>query len=319
MDRSFAVGVDLGGSHVSAGIVDTEGRLICRYEKSIKKSDSAENIILNDLFGLIKECLDKVDSDSKYVKGVGIGIPGRTDSKKGICVFAPNLRWKNVYIAEILKEKTPLPIFILNDVRAMAVGEKVFGNGKNVENFVCIAIGTGIGGGLVLNGQLVLGSSEGAGEIGHITIDINGPECGCGNRGCAETFASGPAIVARGVKILNRYPDSIMATEEFLSPKIIYEAALQNDEAALTIWKDTGTYLGRLVASIATTIDPQLVLFSGKVSRAIDFFLPGLKAELKARAKMIDSEKIMFARSKFEDEAGIVGNAARVFESLKLL
>lgn len=319
MNKVLAVGVDLGGSHVSAGIVDTEGNVLCQKERLIKRSDGAQIVIEKDIFGVISDCFEQIGSLEKQVKGIGIGIPGRTDSKNGICVFAPNLRWENVKIEKILKSKINLPTFILNDVRAMAVGEKIFGNGRGYENFICIAIGTGIGGGIVLNGQLVLGSSEGAGEIGHITVDINGPECGCGNRGCVEALSSGPAIVSRAFKILKKYPDSIMAQEEFLSPKIIYEAACKNDTAALHIWRDTGVYLGRAISSIATTIDPNLVLFSGKVSRAMELFLPTLKAELKVRAKMIDPDKIEFMGAKFEDTAGIVGNAARVFESLKLI
>ena len=319
MNKPLAVGVDLGGSHVSAGIVDIEGRLLCQSEKTIKKSLGAKNIIENDIFGVINDCIEKIGDRREHVKGIGIGIPGRTDSKNGICVFAPNLKWENINIKDILNKKTDLPIFILNDVRAMAVGEKFFGNGQGFKNFICLAIGTGIGGGIVLNGQLVLGASEGAGEIGHITVDSNGPECGCGNRGCIEAFSSGPAIVLRACKILKKYPDSIMATEEFLSPKIIYEAALKNDPAAIHIWKDTGTYLGKAISSIVTTIDPELILFSGKVSRAIEFFLPHLRDELKLRAKMIDTEKIKFMNAKFEDDAGIIGNSARVFESLGLI
>ncbi len=316
MSNHLAVGVDLGGSHVNAGIVDMNANIISSSEKDIKKGKKPRDIILDDIYGVINSCLEMIDKKRKFVKGIGIGIPGRTDSKKGVCVYAPNLNWHNVPIRDILQEKTDLPIYILNDVRGMAVGEKVFGNGKGVDNFVSVAMGTGIGGGIVMNGMLYLGAHEGAGEIGHITIDPEGPLCGCGNKGCVEAHSSGPAIVARATKMLPEYPESILTKEPYLSPKIIFDAASQGDQLALKIWEDTGVYLGRALAAIATTVNPQRVLFSGKVARALDFFLPALKKELKERARLIPTDEIEFMAARFEDQAGVIGNAARVFEQL---
>ncbi len=319
MSKKLAIGVDLGGSHVAAGAVNTEGEIITFSEKNINKSEKAKKIITNDIYGVIAGCLAQLGDDSKYVKGIGMGIPGRTDSKKGLCVFAPNLKWKNVDICTMLKEKTEIPVFILNDVRAMAVGEKEFGNGQGHDNFLCIAMGTGIGGGIISNGQLLLGADEGAGEIGHITVEPDGPLCGCGNRGCVESLASGPAIVIRAMEVLKKYPESILHKEEFLSPKIIFHAALNGDKMAQDIWKDTGKYLGRAIATIATTVNPELILFSGKVSGAMELFLPSLKEELKERARMVPTENISFMRAKFESNAGIIGSAARAFECLGII
>ena len=318
MDNRLAIGVDLGGSHVSAGVVDLNAEIISRAEKDIKKGKGHKGIILEDIYGVIQSSIDMIGDRAKNIKGIGIGIPGRTDSVSGMCVFAPNLGWHNVEIVSILKTKTDLPVTILNDVRAMAAGEKMFGNGKNVDNFVSIAMGTGIGGGIVLNGTLFLGSDEGAGEIGHITIEPDGPVCGCGNKGCVEALASGPAIVQRASKLLDKYPQSELCNEKFLSPKIIYDAASRGDKLSLKIWHDTGIYLGRAIAALATSINPRRILFSGKVSRAMDFFLPSLKQELKMRARMVPTEKIEFMNSRFEDDAGIIGNAARVFELFAL-
>lgn len=318
MSEKFAIGVDLGGSHVAAGAVSCKGEVSHRVDRDIKSGKPAVKIIKEDIWKVISDCKELVEKDGDEVIGIGIGIPGRTDSENGICVYAPNLKWRDVAIVSILNECTQLPVFILNDVRGMAVGEKLFGNGVGVRTFISIAIGTGIGGGIVIDHKLHLGNDEGAGEIGHITVEPDGPVCGCGNQGCVEALASGPAIVARTEKLLPEYPDSILQNQKFLSPKIIFEAAEESDPLALKIWHDTGCYLGRMIAALMAGINPQRVLFSGKVSGAIKYFLPGIREELKKRAKMFPENTPEIMVAKFKDNAGIVGNGARVFEKLEL-
>ncbi len=316
--NDVVIGVDLGGTHVSCGLVDLKGNIFGIYEISVDRTEKPEKIISHDLIGIIKKCIDQKSELKDRIKGIGIGIPGRTDSKNGICVFAPNFNWRNVDIRTPLEQTLNLPTFILNDARAMALGEKYFGNGKGVDDFISIAIGTGIGGGIVAGGTLLMGADEAAGEIGHITVDPDGPQCACGARGCVETLASRLGIVSRAEKMISEGGETEL-TKERLSSKGIYEAALRGDKLSMKIWEDTGIYLGRAISSIANIVNPRRILFSGRVSGAIDFFLPALKKELASRTKMAPVDKIEFMRAKFEDNAGIIGSAGRAFEQLGLI
>lgn len=315
---NYTIGVDLGGSHVACGCVSIDGEITGYSERPVDRTASPEKIISEDVCGVIRDCLEKNAAVRDGIKGIGIGIPGRTDSKNGICVFAPNLGWRDVNVSEPVSREFGLPVFILNDARAMAVGEKHFGNGKGCDNFVCIAVGTGVGGGIVAGGRLLLGANEAAGEIGHITVEPEGPVCGCGNHGCAEALASRLGIVRRAEDAIDAGAETILAREN-LSSKDIYDAAVKGDRLSLKIWEDTGIYLGRAIANIATTVNPERILFSGRVSNAWEFFLPALKKELKERARMVPVEKMEFMKARFEDNAGIVGNAGRAFECLGLL
>lgn len=315
---NYCIGVDLGGSHVACGCVGLDGEITGYSEREIDRTESPEKIISEKVCGVIFDCMEKIGDLKRNIIGIGIGIPGRTDSKKGICVFAPNLGWHDVDVAGPIGKKTGLPVFILNDARAMAVGEKYFGNGRDCDDFICIAIGTGIGGGIVSGGRLLLGANEAAGEIGHVTVDPDGPECGCGNHGCVEALASRLGIVKRAQEAIKNGEPTILKSEG-LSSKDVFDAAEKGDGLSLKIWEDTGKYLGRAIASIATTVNPKRILFSGRVSNAWDLFLPSLKKELKERARMVPVEKMEFMRAKFEDNAGIIGNAGRAFEQLGLI
>lgn len=315
----LAVGVDLGGSHVAAAVVDAGANIVTHCDKAIDRRRQSEEIIENDIIDVIEKSISALGERKQSVQGISIGIPGRTDHQNGICVYAPNLKWHHVNVRAPIESRLGLPVFIINDARAMAMGEKIFGNGRGVSDFVCLALGTGLGGGIVMNGKLHLGCDEGAGEVGHITVKPRGPKCGCGNYGCAEAFVSGPNIVKRAKKQLkNPSVVSLLREEEIITPKVIYEAAAKGDKLSLKIWEDTGEYLGIAMATIATVINPRRFLFSGKISRAIDFFLPSARKELEKRAKMIPTEKLEIMRAKFEDNAGLIGNAAHVFESMNL-
>lgn len=196
----YAIGVDLGGSHLAAGLVDSSGKVHKLNEAKIDNL-AEPKITLSQIAQTVKA----LTASCPKVCGVGIGLPGNHDSAKGICKFSPNFpAWHNVNVTSVLSKALHLPVYMLNDVRVATLGEFHFGAGKKVDNLVMIAIGTGIGGGVVVNGRLVIGKQEAAGEIGHMTIFPNGPLCNCGNHGCLESLASGPAIAAKGADaILN--------------------------------------------------------------------------------------------------------------------
>lgn len=322
-DKNLVIGVDLGGTHTYAGVVNTKGEVLIKKETDIDLSHNAETIILDSIIPTIKSALDENPFISENIKGVGMGIPGNLDSRRGICFFSPNFQWKNVYVTPMIQEALGIPVYLLNDVRCAALGEKHFGAGRNMLNFVCCAIGTGIGGGVVADGKLILGDREAAGEIGHITIDPNGHQCNCGNYGCLEALASGPNIARRGREAMEMDKDSLLwqmvEDPSQLSAYILYKGAKEGDKTSLKVWEDTGRYLGIGFANIVHTVNPQRFIVGGRVANAAEFFMPALRDELNKRATMVPKDSVEVVPAELEENAGMIGAAAMAFERIGIL
>ncbi|MCL5056068.1 MAG: ROK family protein [Firmicutes bacterium] len=310
---SFAIGADLGGSHLSIGLVDQHGRILDYQEIKIDNLASPE-ITLDILAGNASRMKEKHEN----VKALGIGLPGNHDSVKGICRFSPNFpQWHHVEVAPYLSRVLKMPVYMLNDVRVATLGELYFGAGKGVKNLVMLAIGTGVGGGVVINGSLVIGNEEAAGEIGHMTIDLNGPLCNCGNYGCLEAFASGPSIAAHAAEAIIRKQsvklrEKIKSLEE-ISAKIIAEAAGEGDSAAFRILEQAGRAIGTAVANLAVTLNPERFIIGGGVAQAGEPLFSGIRKELEKRLKIIQPESISVLPAALGVKAGLVGAAAYAF------
>jgi glucokinase len=251
------------------------------------------------------------------IGGVGISAPGLIDLDTNTTLFLPNLygEWRGIPVGEKLFSHIGLDISMLNDVRAITYGEWAFGAGKGVDSMACFAIGTGVGGGLVVNNQLVLGIDGAAGELGHQTVDINGPICGCGNHGCIEVYASGPAIAAeaaRGVRQgwATKIVELIDGDLNKLTPEIVAKAANMGDEFALGVWERAGTYLGIGVANILISVGVKRVVIGGGVGKAGDLLLDPIKRVVKDRVFLMPVEKVEILNARLGTKAGIVGMAA---------
>jgi glucokinase len=317
--RHIVIGVDLGGSHVIAAAINEEGATLTSAERSIDSSKTADEIMTGDILPVIQSTMDMLEKDKPYVRGVGMGIPGHTLGEEGICTFAPNLKWRNVQVRKPLEEVLGLPVFIINDVRAATMGEKLFGNGKGIADFICMAIGTGIGGGVVANGRLVKGHGEGAGEIGHITVNPEGPLCGCGSHGCMEAYSSATGITRRAREALANGRESILTDYPEVTGKFLNEAAGKGDRLALEIWEETGKYLGIGMSIIVNILNPRRILLAGRVSEAMEFFMPAMKEEIQKRARMVPPDSTEIIKARFGKDAGLIGAGALVFEQLNLL
>jgi len=319
-DKTLVVGVDLGGTHTYAGVIDTRGEIHIRRETDIDLSENAETIIHESIIPTIRETIEDNPFLAENIKAVGMGIPGNLDSKKGFCFFSPNFKWRNVSVTPPIQEALGIPVYLLNDAGCAAMGEKHFGAGKDIEDFVVCAIGTGIGGGVVSAGKLLLGTQEVAGEIGHLTIDPNGYQCNCGNYGCLEALASGPNIARRGREAMEKTKDTILweMVDDLsqLDAFLLYKAAKRGDKLALKIWEDTGVYLGIGFANIVHTLDPQRFIIGGRVANAMEFFLPALKKELNKRATMIPNDSVEIVQAELQENAGMIGAAALAFEKI---
>ncbi|MFN2304220.1 MAG: ROK family protein, partial [Anaerolineales bacterium] len=271
------VGCDLGGTNIKAGLVDITRGEILKSDSIPTLSHLGPEVVLERMAKLIMALMQSSEFKRDEIKGLGISAPGMIDLDTNTTLFMPNLHggWHDIPVGSIMKSHLGMNVSMLNDVRAITYGEWAYGAGKGVDSMACFAIGTGVGGGLVVHNQLVLGFDGTAGELGHQTVDPNGPLCGCGNHGCIEVFASGPAIAAeaaRGVRQgwKTEILDLIDHDLNKLTPHVVAKAAEMGDELAIQVWKRVGSYLGIGVANILTSVGVKRVIIAGGVARAGD-------------------------------------------------
>lgn len=314
---TYLVGCDLGGTNIKAGLVDIDKEKVIHSKSSPTLAHEGQDSVMKRMAALIREMLAEQGFDLTSIQGVGISAPGVLDLEKGTTLFLPNLysQWRNVPLRDtISRHLDNMPVSMLNDVRAITLGEYTFGAGRGVENIACFAIGTGIGGGIVVHGELVLGIGGTGGELGHQTIDINGPRCGCGNYGCLEAFASAPAIASMGVKAVQQGLTTLIADlADFdlnkITPELIAKAANQGDEIANEIWEMAGYYIGTAVSNSIVTIGPRRVVISGGVSAAGDLLLNPIRKTIEKRVFVVPIDKIEVVAGELGSEAGIMGMA----------
>jgi glucokinase len=246
-----------------------------------------------------------------------MGVPGLVDVHTGVTRFLPNLptQWRNVAVGETLSMTLGCPVFLRNDARMATLGEFTYGRGRSADTMIFYTLGTGIGGGIVVGGKLRLGALGAAGELGHQTVLRDGPLCGCGNRGCLETLASGPALVAEGVRLLlsGLAPvlfEIVAGNAAAVTPKEMGEAARKGDVAIADAITRTATWLGIGVANIVTALHPDIVVLGGSVAALDDLLLHPVRETVKDRVRMFPSETVCIERSLLEDKAGLLGGIA---------
>nr|WP_280953568.1 ROK family transcriptional regulator [Symbiobacterium terraclitae] len=290
-----AIGVLLSITRAQVLAVDLGGAVRGRAEFAVR-SGAQPGEVADGIAAAVQRVVAEVRP--RRVIGAGAALHGLVDHAGGVMRFAPHFGWRDVPFAAMLAERLELPVVADNDVRCMALGELWFGAGRGVQNFVCVRVGTGIGAGIVLDGSLFRGGRALAGEIGHFTVDLNGPLCHCGSRGCLETVASGPAIARRaGME----------------SATAVARAAEAGDARALQALADAGTHVGVAIANLAKTLDPELVLIGGGVARAGEHLLAPLRRAIAAHA--LDQRAVVPVHPvALGDDAAAVGAAALVLE-----
>ena len=310
------IGVDLGGTNLRAAIVNTDTGEISHQRKCPTFAAEGQASVIQRMVQLIGELTELGGISDCDIRGVGIGVPGTPDIDKGIIEFLPNLpgRWPNVPLQAMVEEQVQLPVALINDVRALTLGEWKFGAGRGAVTVVCLAIGTGIGGGVVVNGQFHLGIGGTAGEFGHHVVEVDGLPCGCGGRGCLELYASGPAIAAMGVKEVmhghtTRIGEFVNYDLNKIDAGVIIQAATEGDRLAQSILQRAGMYLGIAVGNILGVISPQRVIFGGGVSRAGDLLLTPIVQTVKERVHVIPLEKVQFVLAELGINGGLAGAA----------
>jgi len=321
MEKEFAVGIDLGGTFIKGGVIDLTGKVV--YNTSVDtKAEEGADAVLERMAQLSRQVVKDASIDWKQVKCVGIGTPGPLNTREGIVYTAPNLPgWENVTVVKILREKLKLPVFLENDANAAAYAESWVGAGRGASSMIMLTLGTGIGGGIVLDGEVWHGRDDAAGEIGHMSINYDGPTCNCGSQGCLEAYASAPATVRRTLAeiedgMMTSLSDEIDAGKE-ITTKMIYEHAVAGDVFARQMIEATGRLLGVGVANLANIFNPELVVLFGGLSGAGEMLFAPVREEVKRRALKPAADTLKVVPAQLGGEAGIIGAAGCALKRLE--
>lgn len=313
------IGCDLGGTNLRAAIVDVEAGSVLHQMSIPTLAREGHDAVMKRMAELFLQVIQSAGMKKEDIGGIGIGVPGVLDLDKGEVLFLPNLpgTWPHVPLQATIENLTGLPARLLNDVRSITNGEWRFGAGRGLDTVAVFAIGTGIGGGLVINGQLHLGIGGTGGELGHTTIDFNGPKCGCGNNGCLEAYASGPAIAAMGMKAVSQgLTTRISELCEYdlnrITPELIAKAAREGDEVAKDIYERAGFYIGITAANICATLGPRRIIIAGGVSQVGELLLDPIRRTMRERVHIMPVEQVEVVPSNLGDNAGVIGVACWV-------
>lgn len=307
------IGIDVGGTNVKIALVDKSGKII--YSNSVPTyAKMGYEYTVNNIKQAIKDLMKETNTIAKDIDGIGFDFPGQVDYKTGVVKLAPNIPgWVNVPIAQMIEEEFHIPTRIDNDVRCAALGEMKFGAGQGCENFVCITVGTGIGSGLVVNGQLVRGASNAAGEIGHIKLQMkDGLICGCGDTGCLEAYASGPSIVAMAQDYIKggkstKFREMAAAEGGEITPYMVAKAAEAGDPVAKRIFAIVGEYIGIGLTSVINLLNPEKVIIGGGIAEAGDLLLDPIRKTIKERAMVVAGSAVEIVPAQLGNSAGVIG------------
>jgi glucokinase len=309
MSPAEAIGVDLGGTKMLLGVLDADSKVLWESRERSTGQDEEKLVEL-----LVRE-VGEARAACPGAAAVGLGIPATIDRAKGIAVSAVNLPIDNLPIRDLAAERIGLPVFLDNDANVAALAEHLYGAARGAENAVMLTIGTGIGGGLVLGGELYRGATGAGAELGHTVIDLDGPRCqgNCPGRGCVETFASGTALGREGREAAEREPDSklgeISAEGHEIDGRVVTEAARGGDPTAVAIFDLVGSRLGAALASFANIFEPEVIVIGGGVIAAGDLLLEPARRELRARA-LPPMNRTPVVAAQLGQDAGMIGAAA---------
>lgn len=311
----LVVGIDLGGTKIAGGVVDARGGLLAHREIPTE-ADGGRDHVIGRIVDLVRELEGEA---SRPPRCVGIGAPAPLSPSRGIVWEAPNLPgWERVPLREILTDRLGLPVALENDARAAALAELHLGAGRGATEMLFIAVGTGIGGALVIGGRLHRGASETAGEIGHMVMVPDGPPCGCGNRGCLEQFSAGPAIARRALELVRGGAPSTLQElpEAAVTGEAVAAAARRGDAVGLQAYREAGAWLGAAIASVANLVNPSLVVIGGGVAETGDLLLQPAREAAARHTLRRALESLRIVPAALGNEAGVLGAALAALDLL---
>jgi glucokinase len=315
-----AVGVDLGGTKIAVALVDEQGRIL-DSSRVATDAEGGPSAVQKQIEKAVAELINRSHS---AVVGVGLGVAGQIEAETGKVRFAPNLRWRDVPFKSTLSAGLNLPVVIVNDVRAITWGEWLYGAGKGCDDLICIYVGTGIGGGMVVNGRMVDGCSNAAAEIGHITIDLHGPRCTCGNKGCMEAIAGGWGIARRAREAVAADPvrgrrllEIAGGRIEAITAEIVSQAYGEGDGLASERIREASDALIAGMVSLVNALNPCRLILGGGVIDGLPELVKIIDNGIRDRALNAATSSLKVLAARLGDEAGVIGSAALAMRTFK--
>ena len=321
------IGIDLGATKIKAGIISENGRIIDKITTDTPVGGEVQTIVnsigmlvdrLLKTDGITARYIKDIDEEIPGIKGIGIGIPGICNDE-GLVYYAPNLFWNNVPLGELLKEKINIPVFIENDATMAAIGEATCGIAKGISDCVIITLGTGIGGGIIINNNIYSGSHDIGGEIGHMVVGENFYDCNCGNNGCLETFSSASALIKYTKRLLEDTEDNLIYNSrifkkingdmDLLDGKLIFDCAKKDDPIAAEAVDRLIKYLAIGIGNIINILDPEMIIIGGGISKAGDYLIDKLSKEVPKTIWLKSMNLTKIVRASLGNDAGIIGSA----------
>jgi glucokinase len=318
-DQKPALTVDLGGTKIIAAVVLPDGKIISRNYR-LTMADKGPEAVSDRILSAVDKAIAQAKLKTSELIGIGVAAAGILDTNRGIVTTSPNLpNWRNVPLRDILADKLGVATYIVNDASAAALGEHRFGAGMGFNNMLYLTVSTGIGGGIIIDGELYSGADGCAGEVGHMTVEADGPRCHCGNFGCLEALASGWAVAKAAIKRINNGEKSsivelVDGRLENITAETVAVAARRGDQLAADIVAEAAKYLGIGLANLVNIFNPELIVIGGGLSKMGDMLLSPAWKVLKERAFQLPADTVRVVRARLGSNAGIIGAAAYVFD-----
>ncbi|MGH9872849.1 MAG: ROK family protein [Pyrinomonadaceae bacterium] len=311
----FVFAADLGGTHLRVATVDRCGKVYCRQMQPTPQAEKP-NEIVRALVDAFHKCEPETAKAGGAISAVSVVVPGTVNVAEGVVVKAPNVPCLDGFrLAAALESELDWPVILENDANAAAIGELWLGAGRGYRTLICVTLGTGVGGGIILDGKLWRGVDGSAAEIGHIGVDpFDGVPCPCGSRGCLEVYASATAVVRMTREARPRYPNSTLHNTEDLTSEKIYQAGMEGDELAIEVFRRMGVYLGIGLASLINVLNPEIVVIGGGLSNGWALFQKHMHQQVIERAFPIPGRRVKIVRALCGDDAGLLGAARLAFK-----
>jgi glucokinase len=313
--------IDMGGTKIVAAIISSQGQVVAR-EYYLTLADEGPQSVINRILSAIDHFLSLRRMESSQLKSISIAAAGAINFEKGLVTQSPNLPgWRDIPLRDMVREKYGVTTFLINDASAAALGEHRFGAGRGVNNLILLTLGTGIGGGIIIDGKLYSGVSGSAGEIGHMTIDVNGPRCNCGNIGCLEMLASGTAAAGEAIRRIRQGERSSL-TEivegkiESITAEKVGVAAQGGDSLALEVILKAANYLGVGMVNLVNTFNPEMIIVGGGMAKMGDLLLDPARQVVTERAFQLPAQAVSIVTAQLGDNAGVLGAAAFAFQQV---
>jgi len=318
MNKHMVLACDLGGTNLRMAVVDAEGKILHFLKVDTPRTESVAEIV-QVIVVAAKHCRTAVQHFGE-VKAFAAAVPATLNAAEGIILKAPNISALDEFrFSSAVSNESNLPVILENDAIAAAIGEQSFGAAKGFENAVIVTLGTGVGGGIIINGNILRGIDGTAGEIGHICVEQFGAPCGCGSRGCVEQYSSATTIVRLARELVNQYPNLVLKNKLRMTSFDVYQAGIEGDELALEVFRRMGFYLGSALADLVNILNPEVIVIGGGASAAWDLFIHHVRHRIRKHAFKEPAESVKIVRSHLGDGvAGILGASKLAFDIIGL-